>query len=112
VPVELIRLFSKRRVQIDAAAAGLIAEKQALLGRSITGDERAAILQLAAYRSRAAKKDGGETTEEVRARWGPKPPLPATHPNDGLASCPAGRCHPSTRYGWRGWGCDHRSSCL
>ncbi|HMC38947.1 MAG TPA: MobF family relaxase [Acidimicrobiales bacterium] len=69
VPDGLIREFSKRRAQVEAAAAGLIAEREAALGRSLTGDERAAVLQLAAYRSRAAKRDGGETTAQLRARW-------------------------------------------
>jgi hypothetical protein len=69
VPDELVRRFSKRRAQVEAAAAGLIAEKQTILGRSLTGDERAAVLQLAAYRSRAAKGDGGETTGQLRDRW-------------------------------------------
>jgi conjugative relaxase-like TrwC/TraI family protein len=69
VPNKLIRKFSKRRAQVEGAAAGLIAEKEATLGRSLTGDERAALLQLAAYRSRAAKGDSGETTDELRGRW-------------------------------------------
>jgi len=69
VPDKLIRLFSKRRAQVVAGAAGLIAEKERALGRSLTGDERAAVYQLAAYRSRAAKGEGAETTEDLRARW-------------------------------------------
>ena len=36
----------------------------------MTGDERAAIYQLAAYQSRVAKRrDGAETTAQLRARW-------------------------------------------
>jgi conjugative relaxase-like TrwC/TraI family protein len=69
VPEELIALFSKRRAQVEAVAAGLIAEREATLGRSLTGDEKAAVYQLAAYRSRAAKGDEGETTAQLRARW-------------------------------------------
>ena len=69
VPEELITQFSKRRAQVEGAAAGLIAEREAALGRSLTDDERAAVFQLAAYRSRAAKGEGGETTQELRARW-------------------------------------------
>lgn len=69
-PDRLIGEFSKRRVQVEAAAARLTGEKEAALGRSLTGDERAAVFQLAAYQSRAAKsKDGAETTAELRARW-------------------------------------------
>jgi conjugative relaxase-like TrwC/TraI family protein len=69
VPDDVIRLFSKRRAQVDAAAAGPIAEKEVALGRSLTSDERAAVLQLAAYRSRGVKAGDGETTGELRARW-------------------------------------------
>ena len=69
VPDGLIRLFSKRRAQVVAGAAGLIAEKERALGRSLTGDERAAVYQLAAYRSRAVKAEGAETTEGLRTRW-------------------------------------------
>lgn len=70
VPDELIRLFSKRRAQVEASAARLIGEKEATLGRSLTDDERAAVFQLAAYQSRAAKSnDGGETTGQLRDRW-------------------------------------------
>lgn len=66
----LIGEFSKRRVQVEAAAARLTGEREALLGRSLTGDERAAVFQLAAYQSRAAKRtDGAETTAELKARW-------------------------------------------
>ena len=69
VPDELITLFSKRRTQVEAAAAVLVGERQAVLGRSLTGDEHAAVYQLAAYRSRAAKDDDGETTGQLRSRW-------------------------------------------
>ncbi|HEX6394371.1 MAG TPA: MobF family relaxase [Acidimicrobiales bacterium] len=69
VPDSFIREFSKRRAQVEAAAAGLAGEKEAVLGRSLTGDERAAIFQLAAYQSRASKAERGETTAQLRARW-------------------------------------------
>jgi len=70
VPEDLIREFSKRRAQVEAAAGRLAGEKEATLGRSLTGDERAAVFQLAAYQSRAAKRrDGGETTAQLRERW-------------------------------------------
>jgi conjugative relaxase-like TrwC/TraI family protein len=69
VPDRLVRLFSKRRAQVEATAARLAGEKEAALGRSLTGNERAAVLQLAAYRSRSAKADGGETTTGLRERW-------------------------------------------
>lgn len=70
VPEGLIRNFSKRRAQVEATAARLAGEREAVLGRSLTGDENAAVLQLAAYQSRAKKtKDGTETTDELKARW-------------------------------------------
>lgn len=69
VPERLVRLFSKRRAQVEATAARLAGEKEAALGRSLTGDERAAVLQSAAYQSRSAKPEGGETTRGLRERW-------------------------------------------
>ena len=70
VPDGLIGEFSKRRAQVEATAGRLVGEKEAALDRSLTGDERAAVFQLAAYQSRAAKtRDGGETTGQLRERW-------------------------------------------
>ena len=69
VPEGLVTMFSKRRAHVEAAAARLVGEKEAMLCRSLTDDERAAVFQLAAYQSRAAKGDGGETTGQLRARW-------------------------------------------
>ncbi len=69
VPAGLVEHFSTRRAQVEAHAAQMIGVKEAMLGRSLGGGERAALFQLAAYRSRAAKAEGGETTEELKARW-------------------------------------------
>jgi conjugative relaxase-like TrwC/TraI family protein len=69
VPAELVALFSKRRAQVEAAGRRLIATKEAALGRSLSGAERAAALQLAAYQTRAGKDEGGCTTAVLRARW-------------------------------------------
>ena len=70
VPQGLIREFSKRRAQVEAAAARLAGEREALLGRSLTGDEKAAIFQPAAYQSWASKaKERAETTAQLKARW-------------------------------------------
>jgi conjugative relaxase-like TrwC/TraI family protein len=69
VPEPLIRLFSKRRVQVEAVAARLVGEREALLGRSLTGDERAETYQRAAYQTRASKTEGGLTTSGLRHRW-------------------------------------------
>ena len=68
VPDELIRQFSKRRAEVKTAAAELVHERESELGRSLTGDERAATFQLAAYQSRSAK-EGAETTSDLRQRW-------------------------------------------
>jgi conjugative relaxase-like TrwC/TraI family protein len=94
VPEGLITLFSKRRAEVEAAAAGLISEKEAVLGRSLTNDERAAVYQVAAYRSRAAKGDGGETTGQLRARWTAEA-TGAGHPPEGWVGRLAGRRVPS-----------------
>jgi conjugative relaxase-like TrwC/TraI family protein len=70
VPEGLIGEFSKRRLLVEAAAARLVGEREVTLGRSLTGDEPAAIFQLAAYQSRAAKgRDRAETTAQLKARW-------------------------------------------
>ncbi|HEV2361182.1 MAG TPA: MobF family relaxase, partial [Acidimicrobiales bacterium] len=69
VPEELTAHFSKRRGQVTALAAGLVAEREEVLGRSLTSPERAVIHQLAAYQSRAAKSRSGESTAELRSRW-------------------------------------------
>ena len=68
VPAALIRQFSKRRAQVKTTASGLVAEREMALGRSLTGDERAGVFQMAANQSRSAK-DGAETTGELRQRW-------------------------------------------
>jgi conjugative relaxase-like TrwC/TraI family protein len=69
VPPQLVAMFSKRRQQVDAHGKRLVAAKEAALGRSVTAGERAAIYQLAAYQSRAAKQEGGYSNETLRARW-------------------------------------------
>jgi conjugative relaxase-like TrwC/TraI family protein len=69
VPAGLVAMFSKRRAQVEAAATRLTGEREAVLCRSLTDDERAAVFQLATYQSRAAKGEGGETTAQLRARW-------------------------------------------
>ena len=69
VPPELVEHFSKRRAQVEARAATMIAEREASLGRSLSASERAGTFQLAAYKSRSAKPEGGERTEQLRQRW-------------------------------------------
>jgi conjugative relaxase-like TrwC/TraI family protein len=69
VPDELIAAFSKRRAQVEATARRLVAEREVVLGRSLTGGERAVIYQRAAYQSRAVKAEKGKSIEQLRARW-------------------------------------------
>lgn len=69
VPDELIEHFSKRRAQVEATGARLVGQREQDLGRSLTGDERASVYQLAAYQSRSAKAGKAETTTELRQRW-------------------------------------------
>ena len=69
VPSELIAHWSTRREQVTRAGEELIAARAAELGRSLTGGERAEALQLAAYRTRAPKVTGAESTEALCARW-------------------------------------------
>jgi len=69
VPAVLIQAFSTRRRQVEDAAGELITARQTDLGRSLTGGERAALYQLAVYRSRAAKAPGALSTAQLRARW-------------------------------------------
>ena len=71
VPPELAEHFSKRRAQVEARGAVLVAQREATLGRSLNASERATAYQLAAYQSRAAKAKpkGGEQTEQLRECW-------------------------------------------
>ena len=95
VPAGLVDHFSTRRAQVEARAAQMIGAREAMLGRSLGGGERAALFQLAAYRSRAAKAEGGETTEELRARWR-REAIEAGHGPDGWL---AGAMPPAPRDG-------------
>ena len=69
VPSALAELWSKRRHDVEIAGRELIAEREAALGRSLNGSERAQSLQIAAYRTRAPKVTGEESTEALRAHW-------------------------------------------
>lgn len=69
VPSGLVEGFSKRRREVEAEAIVMVAGREASLGRSLTGDELAAVYQQAAYQSRAGKEEGGYSTAELRARW-------------------------------------------
>ena len=69
VPSALADLWSKRRHEVEIAGRELITEREATLGRSLSGSERAQSLQIAAYRTRAPKVTGEESTEDLRANW-------------------------------------------
>ena len=69
VPSELIAKWSTRREQVTRAGEQLIARRSAELGRSLSANERAEALQLAAYRTRAPKVTGAESTADLCARW-------------------------------------------
>lgn len=69
VPNPLAELWSKRRHDVEIAGRELIAEREVTLGRSLTRSERAASLQIAAYRTRAQKVSGEESSAALRDHW-------------------------------------------
>jgi conjugative relaxase-like TrwC/TraI family protein len=69
VPETVIAGFSTRRAQVLARGDVLAAARETALGRSLSGAERAEVLQLAAYQSRAPKDGRTFSTAELRARW-------------------------------------------
>ena len=69
VPDALSELWSKRRHDVEIAGRELIAEREVALGRSLMRSERAQSLQIAAYRTRAQKVSGEESSEALRAHW-------------------------------------------
>ena len=85
VPRELIELFSKRRRDVERRGAQRIATLEAMLGRTLTDDERAEQYQWATYNTRPAKTHEDETTLDGRWRmeadaagWDPARWLPDT----------------------------------
>jgi conjugative relaxase-like TrwC/TraI family protein len=72
VPKELMKAWSKRTVQIDTDAAVRIGEYENSLGRSLNGNERAAIVKEAVLRTRPAKehRDAGSLHERWLAEAG------------------------------------------
>jgi conjugative relaxase-like TrwC/TraI family protein len=69
VPQRLIAHWSARRQQVKATGDGLIANRAAELGRSLTDNERAECFQIAAYRTRTPKIDADTPTEQLRGHW-------------------------------------------
>jgi hypothetical protein len=67
VPSGLLKAWSKRTAQIDADAAVRIAEYENLLGRSLNGNERAAVVKEAVLRTRPGKEHHDAGT--LRERW-------------------------------------------
>ena len=76
VPQELIQLWSKRTAEIDAEAAERISEYEHLLGRTLTGAERAGVVKTAVLKTRARKQHpdlsalhATWTAEAARVGW-------------------------------------------
>src|SRR5205807_6530721 len=69
VPRELTERWSRRREEVEAEGRRIVAQQEAALGRSLSSAERAQAYQRAAYRTRAPKVTGEESTESLRARW-------------------------------------------
>ena len=66
-PAELLEVFSKRTVQVDAALAGKVGEFRAREGRDPTRWERAAMEREAAADTRSRKT--GRPVADLRSRW-------------------------------------------
>ena len=69
VPTALVEHWSTRRHEVKVEAARLVAQREAALGRALSGDERAEAHQLAAYRTRGAKGDETRADSELRRAW-------------------------------------------
>jgi conjugative relaxase-like TrwC/TraI family protein len=67
IPERLLEQWSKRARSVNAEATGAITEFEARLGRSLTGDERAAVTKAAVLRTRPDKIH--EPTESLSRRW-------------------------------------------
>src|SRR5207237_9947885 len=67
VPRERSELFAKRRRDVERRGAQRIATLEAMLGRTLTDDERAEQYQWATYNTRPAKTHEDETT--LDGRW-------------------------------------------
>jgi conjugative relaxase-like TrwC/TraI family protein len=69
VPEGLIARWSTRREEVTRAGEELIAQREVELSRRLTANERAEVLQLAAYQTRAPKVTGSESTGALLERW-------------------------------------------
>ena len=69
VPETVLAGFSTRRAEVLSRGDALAAEREKALGRSLSGAERAEVLQLVAYQSRAPKNGRTFSTAVLRTRW-------------------------------------------
>ncbi len=69
VPKELVSRYSKRRRAVEADAKSRIAESEAVLGRSLTAQERRGIFQRAVLDTRDAKDHVAVSDEGLHDRW-------------------------------------------
>ncbi len=69
VPEELVSRYSKRRRAVEADAKGRIAEYEAVLGRSLTAQERRGIFRRAVLDTRSAKDHAEVSDEGLHDRW-------------------------------------------
>ena len=95
VPETVIAGFSTRRAQVLARGDVLAAARETALGRSLSGAERAEVLQLAAYQSRAPKDDRTFSTAELRARWREQAAAFAGNPNGWLGAVLTAQARPA-----------------
>jgi conjugative relaxase-like TrwC/TraI family protein len=68
VPRQLVEVFSKRRQDVERRGAERIAGLEAMLGRTLTKDERAEQYQFATYDTRPAKTGHGDEAT-LGGRW-------------------------------------------
>lgn len=67
IPEQLLEKWSKRTQHVNVEATKAIAEFEATLGRSLTGDERAAVTKTAVLKTRPDKSH--ESQESLAGRW-------------------------------------------
>ena len=67
IPQALLEKWSKRAQHVNTEAAKAIAEFEATLGRSLTGDERAAVTKTAVLKTRPDKSH--ESQQSLAGRW-------------------------------------------
>ena len=69
VPVGVRRLFAQRRSAVEVRAAEVIAEREGVLGRALTPEERRRSFERAVLETRSAKDHAGESDGGLHDRW-------------------------------------------